>query len=201
MLILGLTGSIGMGKTTVANMFRQAGIPVHDSDAVVHSLYAGDAVPLIEASFPGTTRSHAVDRALLGQLVLGNAAAMKKLEDIVHPMVARHRKQFLLEAFAQGHECVVLDIPLLFETGAEGLVDRIIVVSASPAIQRARVLARQGMSAEKFDQILTRQLPDAEKRDRADFVIHTDFPKDQTRRQVQQVIRECAEIQGAKYRA
>ena len=201
MLIIGLTGSIGMGKTTVAGMFRELDIPVHDSDSTVHTLYAGEAAPAIEAAFPGTTSYGAVDRNLLGSRVLANPAAIQRLENIVHPLVAKKRQAFLQQAAADGQKYVVLDIPLLFETHCENLADFIVVVSAVPEVQRARVLARPGMAEEKFDQILARQIPDAEKRARADFVIHTDASFDQTRQQVHQVLHECSKLEGTKYHA
>ncbi|MDG5488657.1 dephospho-CoA kinase [Sphingomonas sp. BGYR3] len=172
-LILGLTGSIGMGKSTVAAMFRDQGVPVFDADAAVHVLQGpgGAILPAIEAAFPGTTGPGGVDRALLGATVFGNDDAMRRLEGIVHPAVAAERRAFLA---AHAHApLVVLDIPLLFETGGESQVDLVAVVSAPAPVQRARVLARPGMTPEKFDAILSRQMPDAEKRVRADHLIPT----------------------------
>ncbi|MEM9732438.1 MAG: dephospho-CoA kinase [Pseudomonadota bacterium] len=165
-----LTGSIGMGKSTTAQMFRDAGVPVHDADATVHELYAGEAAPLIEAAFPGTTIETGVDRAKLGEYVIGNAEAMKKLESIIHPLV-RDREL----AFRQTVDTpfAILDIPLLFETGGADRVDGIIVVTAPASMQRDRVLTRPGMTAEKFEAILARQTPDADKRAQADFIIDT----------------------------
>ncbi|HEU0045506.1 dephospho-CoA kinase [Sphingomonas sp.] len=187
-LTLGLTGSIGMGKSTVAAMFADAGIPVFDADAAVHRLQgaAGRVVAAIEAQFPGTSGPQGVDRSALAEAVLGNADAMRKLEAIVHPAVGEERAAFLSEHVAA--PLVVFDVPLLFETGGEARVDKVAVVSAAGDIQRARVLARPGMSAGKLDAILARQLPDAEKRSRADFVIATDVPLADTRAQVERVI-------------
>ena len=170
-LIIGLTGSIGMGKSTVAMMFEAEGVPVFDADAAVHALQGpqGALLPAIEAAFPGTTGPRGVDRAALGAQVFGDDAALARLEAIVHPAVAEMRQTFLLEH--AGQPLVVFDIPLLFEKGGESRVDAVVVVSAPADVQRARVLARPGMTAEKFAQILARQTPDAEKRARADYVI------------------------------
>ena len=185
---IGLTGSIGMGKSTVAAMLRDLGVPVFDADAVVHLLQGpgGRLVAGIESAFPGTTGSQGVDRQKLGAQVLGDNAAMARLEAIVHPAVAEERGRFL--AAHRHAPLVVFDIPLLFEkTGGQAL-DAVIVVSAPPEIQRARVLARPGMTPEKFDAILARQLPDAEKRARADHVIDTGVPLDETRARVAEVV-------------
>lgn len=173
MIKLGLTGSIGMGKSTVAAMFARNGVPVFDADAAVHRLQGpgGRLVTAIEAAFPGTTGPNGVDRARLGKAVLGDTPALKRLEAIVHPAVAEERAAFLRDHAEAA--IVLLDIPLLFETGGESGVDQIAVVDAPPAVQRARVLARPGMSAEKFEAILARQMPNAEKVARADFVIPT----------------------------
>jgi dephospho-CoA kinase len=173
MIVLGLTGSIGMGKSATADMFREAGVPVCDSDALVHALYAGAAAPLVEQAFPGTAIGGVVDRARLSAAVLKDDAAMKRLEAIIHPLVREAQEAFLAHARRAGHTLAVLDIPLLFETGAEGRVDRILVVTAPGDVQRARVLARPGMTEDKFAAILARQLPDAEKRARAHHVIDT----------------------------
>jgi dephospho-CoA kinase len=175
MLVLGLTGSIGMGKSTTAAMFGAEGVPVYDSDAAVHALYAagGAAVAPVEAAFPGVVVNGAIDRAKLSAKVVGDPEALAKLEAIVHPLVGAHRIGFFEKARAEGHEIVVLDVPLLFETGGQKSVDKVVVVSASPEVQRARVLARPEMTPEKFEAILARQTPDAEKRARADFVIDT----------------------------
>ncbi|WP_182087208.1 dephospho-CoA kinase [Aureimonas sp. ME7] len=173
MIVLGLTGSIGMGKSTTAAMFEALGVPVHSADAAVHRLYAGRAAPLVEARFPGTVRDGVVDRAALGAAVIGNPEALAALEALVHPLVREEERAFLRTARGSGAPLAVLDIPLLFETGGEGRVDRTLVVSAPADVQRARVLARPGMSEAKFDAILAQQMPDAEKRRRADFVIDT----------------------------
>jgi len=192
MFILGLTGSIGMGKSTTAGFFAQAGVPVHDADAVVHALYAGAAAPLIEAVFPGTTEGGKVDRVKLAAQVLGNPAALKRLEGIVHPLVRAAQTRFIDEAQARGAPIVVLDIPLLFEIGAERLTDAVVVVSAPLEAQRARVLQRPGMTAEKLDAVLRQQLPDAEKRRRADFVVDTSGGFAAARAQVHEILRKVA---------
>ena len=192
MIRLGLTGSIGMGKSATATMFREAGIPVHDSDAAVHRLYAGAAAPLIEAAFPGTVKDGVVDRALLGAVVLNNDAAMKKLESIVHPLVTETTLNFLATAEKAGHRLVVLDVPLLFEVGRDRDCDAIVVVSADPFVQRERVLARPGMTEAKFQAIVARQIPDSEKRRRAHFVIDTGRGFEAARRAVKDVIRTLA---------
>lgn len=171
MIIIGLTGSIGMGKTTTADLFRQAGLPVFDADATVHALYQGPLVPDIEAAFPGTTTGGRVDRARLAERLSGDGDAFRRLEAIVHPAVRRAEADFLARSRAAGAPAVVLDIPLLFETGRQGDVDKTVVVSAPAEVQRARVLSRAGMTEEKFEALLARQMPDAEKRARADFVI------------------------------
>lgn len=175
-LIVGLTGSIGMGKTETAKMFARLGVPIYDADAAVHALYAkgGAAVAAIEDTFPGTVADGAVDRAALMHRLKGDEAAFKRLEAIVHPLVLEARRTFLDEAAARGEKVVVLDIPLLFETKGGKDMDAVIVVSAPADVQRKRVLTRPGMSAEKFEAILARQVPDAEKRAKADFVIETD---------------------------
>jgi dephospho-CoA kinase len=186
-MIIGLTGSIGMGKSAVAAMFADEGVPVFDADAVVHRLQArgGKLVAAIEAAFPGSTVDGAVDRSRLGAMVFGDDAAIKRLERIVHPAVAVERAAFLER---HGESLIVFDIPLLLETGGDSDVDTIVVVSAPSDVQRARVLARPGMTIEKFQAILARQIPDAEKRARADFVIATDTSFDETRAQVRAVI-------------
>lgn len=188
MIRLGLTGSIGMGKSTVAAMFAERDVPVFDADAAVHRLQGagGRLVQAIEAAFPDTTGSAGVNRTALGEAVLGDPAALKRLEAIVHPAVAAERAAFL--SANAGEPLVLLDIPLLFETGGEGQVDRIVVVSAPPEAQRARVLARPGMTPERFAAILARQMPDAEKRARADFVIDTAGPLAATAAEVDAVI-------------
>ena len=173
MWILGLTGSIGMGKSATAGLFRALGVPVHDADAAVHALYRGTAVAPVEADFPGVTRDGVIDRAALGARVLGDAAALARLEAIVHPLVHAEEQAFLARARAAGARLVVLDIPLLFEAGGAARTHAVAVVSAPKDVQRARVLARQGMTAEKFEAILAKQMPDADKRRRAHFVIDT----------------------------
>ncbi|MER9546197.1 dephospho-CoA kinase [Mesorhizobium sp. M0437] len=198
MIVLGLTGSIGMGKSTAAKMFAEAGVPVHDSDEAVHRLYAGKAAPLVEAAFPGTTRSGAVDRAALAERVLGDAAALKRLEAIIHPLVRADADAFLAEHRAAGAPLAVLDIPLLFETGGRNRVDKVVVVTAPPEVQRARVLARPGMNEEKLASILARQVPDAEKRRRADFVIDTGQGFDATRAAVKAISAELVVDKAAR---
>jgi dephospho-CoA kinase len=192
MLVLGLTGSVGMGKSTTAGFFVEAGVPVHDADAAVHRLYAGEAVPLIEAAFPGTTSGGVVDRTLLARRVLGDPAALKRLEAIVHPLVQASERRFLADAEARGDKVVVLDIPLLFETAGEQRVDAVVVVSAPAEVQRKRVMERPGMTAEKFDAILAQQMPDAEKRRRADFVVDTSQGFEAARAQVGAVLAASA---------
>lgn len=173
MIVVGLTGSIGMGKSTTAKMFAEAGVPVHDSDEAVHRLYTGAAAPLVEAAFPGTTVDGVVDRPKLSRAVLGNPSAMKTLERIVHPLVRADADAFVENNRRKGTPLIVLDIPLLFETGGRTRVDKVVVVTAPPEVQRARVLARPGMTSEKFAAILANQVPDEEKRRLADFIIDT----------------------------
>ncbi|MEM1397776.1 MAG: dephospho-CoA kinase [Pseudomonadota bacterium] len=189
MKTIGLTGSIGMGKSTVANMFKDMGAAVWDADAAVHRLYAKDgaAVPLVEERFPGTTKEGAVDRELLSQEVLGRADAIAALEAIVHPLVAEDRMGAISTARTKGAPAIVLDIPLLFETGAQHAFDAIVVVSAAADIQKERVLARPGMTEQKFYAILDKQTPDHEKRAGADYIIQTDVPIAETREQVKSV--------------
>ena len=190
--VLGLTGSIGMGKSTVARMFADCGVPVFDADAEVRRMQAagGELVEEIEAAFPSTTGPAGVDRARLGAAVFDDPAALARLEAIVHPAVRAARRDFLREH--EGVRLVVLDIPLLFEKGGAGEVDAIAVVSAPPEAQRARVLARPGMTAERFEDVLALQLPDAEKRARADYVIDTGAPLNETRRQVARLVEKLA---------
>jgi dephospho-CoA kinase len=190
MLIIGLTGSIAMGKSATANMFRDLGIGVFDADAEVHKLYAkgGEAVPLIEAAFPGVTRDGAIDRTLLAGRVLGNPEALRKLEAIVHPLVREREKRFMAEQAAAGARMVVLDIPLLFESGPGDRVDYVVVVSAPAEVQRERAMARPGMTAEKFEAILAKQMPDEEKRRRADFVVDTSQGFDHALEQVKEIV-------------
>ena len=188
--MIGLTGSIGMGKSETAKMFAKLGIPVNDSDANVHALYepGGAAVPDIEKTFPGTVRDGKVDRALLTRALAADPGGFKKLEAIVHPLVAKTQADFLARAEAQGADMVVLDIPLLFETGGHARVDAVVVVSAPSHIQRARVLERPGMTEEKLDQILARQTPDEEKRAKADYVVVTDKGLDHAFEQVKMIV-------------
>ncbi|MDL2406445.1 dephospho-CoA kinase [Rhizobium calliandrae] len=188
MIRVGLTGSIGMGKSTSGELFAEAGIPVNDADAVVHDLYIGEAVALVEAAFPGTTKDGAVDRQALASKLANDPSGFKRLEAIVHPLVRQRERKFLDRQRAAGAEIVVLDIPLLFETGADKRVDKIVVVSCDPQIQRQRVLARPGMTEEKFNMILSRQTPDAEKRARADYIIDTGQSIDAAREQVKNII-------------
>jgi dephospho-CoA kinase len=169
--VLGLTGSIGMGKSATAGIFRRLGVPVHDADAAVHRLYRGRAAPLVEKAFPGTVIDGAVDRGRLGAAVLGDPARMRELEAIVHPLVREEEEAFLERAALAA--IAVLDIPLLFETGGEARCDAVLVVTAPASVQRERVLARPGMSEEKFQSILSKQMPDAEKRARAHFLVDT----------------------------
>lgn len=192
MFILGLTGSIGMGKSTTARYFREAGVPVHDADAAVHDLYRREAVPLVEAAFPGTTQNGTVDRGKLAERVLSDANAIRQLERIVHPLV-RERERRFLEA-AAGARIVVLDVPLLFESGSDKRSDATVVVTAPSAVQRARVLSRPGMTPEKFAAILQKQMPDAEKRVRAHFLVDSGQGFDSARRQVHGILRALAAV-------
>lgn len=189
MKILGLTGSIGMGKSTTAAMFEALGVPVYSSDAAVHRIYAGPRAQRIDDVFPGTLRDGVIDRAALSQAVVGNPEALRRLEAIVHPLVREAESEFLDAARRDGHRLVVLDIPLLFETGREADMDAVLVVTAPEAVQRERVLARPGMSAQKLDAILARQMPDADKRAKADFVIDTASGLDAARTAVEAVVR------------
>jgi dephospho-CoA kinase len=192
MFILGLTGSLGMGKSTTAGFFAEAGVPVHDADAVVHRLYEGEAVAAIEAAFPGTTTSGKVDRSKLAARVLDDPDALRRLEAIVHPLVRAAEARFLADARARGADVVLLDIPLLLETASDQRVDAIVVASAPSAVQRQRVLERPGMTQEKFDALLARQIPDSEKRRRGDFVVDTSRGFDAARAQVREILRAVA---------
>jgi dephospho-CoA kinase len=198
MFILGLTGSIGMGKSTTAKFFAEEGVPVHDADAAVHRLYENEAVPLIEAAFPGTTSGGQVDRERLAKRVLGDAAAIKRLEQIVHPLVAEVRERFLREAEASGAKVAVLDIPLLLETGGDARCDAVVVVSAPGDVQRTRAFERPGMTEEKFTAILAKQMPDAEKRARADFVVDTSQGYEAARTQVRDILARVATMEKRK---
>ena len=199
MIVVGLTGSIGMGKSTVAAMFRRLGVPVFDADAVVHAVQGpgGAALPAIEAAFPGTTSAAGLDRGRLGALVFADAAALRRLEAIVHPLVGQAQARFL--ARHRRAAVVVIDNPLLFEMGAADKVDVVAVVSAPAAVQAARVLARPGMTPEKFGDILARQMPDTDKRARADIVIPTGCGRVRTRRVVARLM-ACLRGGGPRYR-
>jgi dephospho-CoA kinase len=194
MLILGLTGSIGMGKSTTAKLFAEAGVPVYDADAAVHMLYEGEAVPAIEAAFPGTTVDGKVDRNKLSARVVHDPAAIKQLEQIVHPMLGASRQKFLDDAERSGAPVAVVDVPLLFETGGEKRVDAVVVVTTTPELQRQRILARDNMTSEKLDAILARQLPDAEKRRRADFVVDTSDGLDPVRLRIRDILNEAVKM-------
>jgi dephospho-CoA kinase len=188
MFVIGVTGSAGMGKSTTARFFAEAGVPVHDADAVVHRLYEGQAVAAVEAVFPGTTARGRVNRNRLAERVLNDPAALEKLEDIVHPLVQEAEQQLLTDAERRGEKVAVLDIPLLFETGGDRRVDAVVVVSAPPEVQQARLLERPGMTIEKLESILGRQMPDAEKRARADFIVDTSRGYDAARAQVRAIL-------------
>lgn len=190
MIIIGLTGSIGMGKSTTAQMFRDAGCPVFDADAAVHDLYAegGPAVPIIRAVFPDAIKDGAVDRAILGAHMRADPLQLQVLESFIHPLVAKARTTFLQKARQGGADIVVFDVPLLFETGGHERVDKIVVVTAPAHVQRARVLARQGMTEDLFETLLARQTPDHIKREQADYLIHTDKGLESAREQVQDLL-------------
>jgi dephospho-CoA kinase len=192
MFVLGLTGSIGMGKSTTAKFFANEGVPVQDADAVVHKLYEGEATPLIEGAFPGTTKDGKVDRIALGKRVLGDSGAIKRLEAIVHPLVAQARERFLIESDRNGASIAVLDIPLLFETRGDARCDAVVVVSAPADIQRERALERAGMTESKFAAILAQQVPDVEKRRRADFVVDTSRGFEHAQGQVRDILKTIA---------
>ena len=192
MFILGLTGSLGMGKSATAKMFAEEGVPVHDADAAVHQLYESEATLLIEAAFPGTTAGGKVNRDKLAQRVLGDTAAIKKLEAIVHPLVRNAEKRFLTEAEREGATVAVLDIPLLFETGGDKRCDAVVVVSAPPDVQRTRAFERSGMTDQKFTAFLAKQMPDADKRARADFVVDTSKGFDAAHAQVRDILARVA---------
>jgi dephospho-CoA kinase len=194
MIVLGLTGSIGMGKSTTATLFAEAGVPVYDADATVHMLYEGEAVPAIEAAFPGTTVDGKVDRNKLSARVVHDPMAIKQLEQIVHPMLGASRQKFLDDAERSGAAVAVVDVPLLFETGGEKRVDAVVVVTTTPELQRQRILARDNMTSEKLDAILARQLPDAEKRRRADFVVDTSDGLDPVRLRIQDILNEAVKM-------
>ena len=194
MIVLGLTGSIGMGKSTTATLFAEAGVPVYDADATVHMLYEGEAVSAIEAAFPGTTANGKVDRSKLSARVVHDPAAIKRLEQIVHPMLGASRQKFLDDAERSGAAVAVVDVPLLFETGGEKRVDAVVVVTTTPELQRQRILARDNMTSEKLDAILARQLPDAEKRRRADFVVDTSDGLEPVRLRIRDILNEAVKM-------
>jgi dephospho-CoA kinase len=198
MIVLGLTGSVGMGKSATAKMFADEGVPVFDADAAVHELYEGEAAPLIAAAFPGTVSGGRVDRERLSRAVVGNNEAFARLEAIIHPLVRKEREKFLAVATAEGAEIVVLDIPLLLETGGEREVDKIVVVSAPHSVQKERVLARPAMTAEKFSAIVAKQMPDSEKRKRADFVVDTSRGFEAAREEVRAILRALAKTKGKR---
>jgi dephospho-CoA kinase len=190
--VLCLTGSLGMGKSRTAQFFAEQGVAVYDADAVVHELYASEAVPLIDRAFPGAVVDGKVDREKLAALVLGDDAALARLEAIVHPFVAAGREKFLADAGANNAKAVLLDIPLLFETRGERVCDAVVVVSAPADMQRQRAFERPGMTEEKFTALLAKQLPDAEKRQHADFVVDTSQSFDHARAQVRDILRLIA---------
>ena len=194
MFILGLTGSVGMGKSATAKMFADEGVPVHDADAAVHALYQGEAVKPIEAAFPGTTADGKVDRLKLGERVIGHPDEIRRLERIVHPLVARVRDAFLAKAERDGAKVAVLDIPLLYETGGEERCDAVVVASAPAEVQRDRVLTRPGMTDAKLAAILAKQMPDADKRARADFVVDTSQGFDAARAQVRDILARVSKM-------
>ena len=194
MIVLGLTGSIGMGKSTTANLFVEAGVPVYDADATVHTVYEGEAAPAIEAAFPGTTADGKVDRAKLSARVVHDPAALRQLEQIVHPMLRAYHQKFIEDAERSGAPVAVVDVPLLFETGGEKRVDAVVVVTTSPENQRERILARGTMTGEALDAILARQMPDDEKRRRADFVVDTSHGLDPVRARIRDILAKAAKM-------
>ena len=194
MVVIGLTGSIGMGKSTTARFFAEAGVPVYDADQVVHRLYAGQAAPMIEAEFPGVTNTQGVDRHELAKRVLDDCEALRRLERIIHPLVQREELRFLNEAERAGFPIAILDIPLLFETGADRRVDAVVVATAPAEIQRARAFERAGMTEEKFQAVLAKQMPDADKRRRADFVVDTSQGFASARQQVHAILQAASKL-------
>jgi len=194
MIILGLTGSIGMGKSATAKLFAEAGVPVYDADATVHMIYQSEAAPAIEAAFPGTTAGGKVDRNRLSAQVVHDPAAIQRLEQIVHPMLRAYHQKFLHDAETSGAPVAVVDVPLLFETGGEKRVDAVVVVTTTPEIQRQRVLSRDNMTSEMLDAILARQLPDAEKRKRADFVVDTSHGLDPVRARIRDILDQAVKM-------
>ena len=194
MKILGLTGSMGMGKSTTAKLFAEAGVPVYDADATVHMIYQGEATPVIEAAFPGTTDNGRVDRSKLSASVVHDPLAIKRLEAIVHPMLRAHHQQFIDDAERSGAAVAVVDVPLLFETGGDKRVDAVVVVTTSPQIQRERILARGTMTSEALEGLLARQMPDAEKRQRADFVVDTSYGLDPVRERIRDILDQVVKM-------
>jgi dephospho-CoA kinase len=196
--VLCLTGSLGMGKSTAARFFAEAGLPVHDSDAAVHALYEGEAVPLVEQAFPGSTTGGKIDRTKLAAMVVNDAAALARLEAIVHPLVSASREKFLAEAAQRGAPIVLFDVPLLFETGAECGCDAVVVVSAPAEVQRQRALERLGMTEEKFTALVAKQTPDTEKRRRADFVVDSSQSFDHTRAQIRDILQAVSKMMSRR---
>ena len=196
MLIVGLTGSIGMGKSTCAALFRAEGVAVHDSDATVHDLYAGTAAAPIEAAFPGVTVDGVVDRKALAKRVIADPAAFGRLEAIIHPLVAADRRKFLMQAFERGADIVVLDIPLLYETGSESQCDCVCLVTAPFDVQKQRVMQRKGMTEERFAAILARQMPDSDKRLRAHYLIRSETGLEDARRQIRALLQTLSTVEG-----
>jgi dephospho-CoA kinase len=194
MRVLGLTGSIGMGKSTTAKLFAEAGVPVYDADATVHKIYQGEAAPAIEAAFPGTTVDGKVDRARLSAKVVHDPAAIRQLEQIVHPMLRAYHQKFLDDAERSGAPVAVVDVPLLFETGGEKRVDAVVVVTTSPENQQMRILARGTMSTEALEALLARQMPDQEKRKRADFVVDTSHGLDPVRARIRDILDQAVKM-------
>jgi dephospho-CoA kinase len=194
MRVLGLTGSIGMGKSTTAKLFAEAGVPVYDADATVHKVYESEAAPAIEAAFPGATVDGKVDRSRLSAQVVNDPAAIRRLEQIVHPMLGAYHRKFLDDAERSGVPVAVVDVPLLFETGGEARVDAVVVVTTDPDTQRRRILARNDMTSAKLDALLARQMPDAEKRRRADFVVDTSHGLDSVRARIQEILVEAVKM-------
>jgi dephospho-CoA kinase len=199
MIVLGLTGSIGMGKSTTATLFAEAGVPVYDADAAVHRLYESEAAPAIEAAFPGTTAQGKVDRNKLSARVVHDSAAMRKLEEIVHPMLGASRQKFLNDAEQSGAPVAVVDVPLLFETGGEKRVDAVVVVTTTAELQRERILTRSNMTEEKLAAILARQMPDAEKRKRAHFVVDTSHGLDPVRARIKDILAEAVKLKPGQF--
>jgi dephospho-CoA kinase len=194
MRVLGLTGSIGMGKSTTAKLFAEAGVPVYDADATVHKVYEGEAAPAVEAAFPGTTVDGKVDRARLSAAVVHDPAAIKRLEAIVHPMLKAYHQKFLDAAEQSGAPVAVVDVPLLFETGGDKRVDAVVVVTTSPETQRMRILERGTMTPEALDALLARQMPDEEKRKRADFVVDTSHGLDPVRGRIRDILEQAVKM-------